>query len=973
MEDEKDNIYKIVMKIIEMVNNVGKKIQAFQLILKQLNNRDKNKINEKNILEEISKEEKNKLLNLEKEIEQEIIIVTKFIYNKKEVPEDIFNTISYLQIRFVDLINSYQYILEQNIAGDILKLSYSLYLNKDNLFIKSKIKYINYLLQLSFGIIENQGINFDLKNYIDDIFAFAEKILCNDIIFSIPEKINIMPGIISKIIKVVSFFDMILSSKTLNRTLNIMIMYIKIILEKFNNDDINFIKFFEFLEVYIYSLINKRVSKLGKIINNLVDLIVIFLESNKSIIKEDLYKNIFFSINKNLMESITESEDNIEKILSKKSEIKNQFYLALIKNKLYNTNKTLDKIKNNINTLKLSYKRKEYSKFNKNLIEFSGNLILYFQSEKNVNKEIILELFDLLNEIIKLNKKFIFEMINTYELSIKNISIDLCNNKILSNLLSSIINSYNLEINIPLLYIILCFLYEKNNSIFQIFYQKSFEILMQKTKKFNSNLTKKKLKSKSELNNSILDLSHSFNLMSFLIIQPYKKDYQLNIDIKKIQTLINFYYSIFCDNINSEQLEINKVSNSNIALINFYCLNLCIFCYNNNIIFQKTEINTHIILSMINYSNKISILKYSSILLVMLISKDNNLQNFLVHNFNFIINTILNKVIYFNSNSKDNISTMKIQIFNFFTSLLDLINQINHEEMNNFYCGEFTKYIQRLFPYIDINIKEKNFITIEIIMEIFYKISCFQNNIIINVLYEQIYKKENQKNIMEGQDLNNNEKFVQFLKEKINLEKSNIFRQLILRTCPIILSKKVTLISKFLSILKEYIPILYLLPMEREENENFSTEDPNNVSIPSSLGPVMFEIWKYLIFAMNNSNVTIVIFKNYLEIFEKIIKYRPQFFDSERIFIDLLPTVDIIFENFISQYQVSQFSNLIYDFIFEFMSRIIFINKYNVKYLENFQKFIDKFKKEIYEDKSEEKIKEMNTNINLLYNDFEKN
>ena len=36
------------MKIIEMVNNVGKKIQEFQLILKQLNNRDKNKINEKN-------------------------------------------------------------------------------------------------------------------------------------------------------------------------------------------------------------------------------------------------------------------------------------------------------------------------------------------------------------------------------------------------------------------------------------------------------------------------------------------------------------------------------------------------------------------------------------------------------------------------------------------------------------------------------------------------------------------------------------------------------------------------------------------------------------------------------------------------------------------------------------------------------------------------------------------------------------
>ena len=47
MEDENENISKIVMKIIEMVNNVGKKIQEFQLILKQLNNKDINKIDEK--------------------------------------------------------------------------------------------------------------------------------------------------------------------------------------------------------------------------------------------------------------------------------------------------------------------------------------------------------------------------------------------------------------------------------------------------------------------------------------------------------------------------------------------------------------------------------------------------------------------------------------------------------------------------------------------------------------------------------------------------------------------------------------------------------------------------------------------------------------------------------------------------------------------------------------------------------------
>ena len=381
--------------------------------------------------------------------------------------------------------------------------------------------------------------------------------------------------------------------------------------------------------------------------------------------------------------------------------------------------------------------------------------------------------------------------------------------------------------------------------------------------------------------------------------------------------------------------------------------------------------NTHIILSMINYSNKISILKYSSILLVILISKDNNLKNFLVQNFNFIINIILNKVIYFNSNTKDSISNMKIQIFNFFTSLLDLINQINNEEMSNFYCGEFTKYIYRLFPYIEINIKEKNFITIEIIMEILYKISFFQNNIIIKKLYEN-YKKENQKKIIE-QLSESNEEFLKILKEKINIEKSNIFRQLIIRINPIILSKKVNLISKYLLILKEYIPILYYLPMEREENENFSTEDPNNVLIPSSLGPIIFEIWKYIIYALNNDNITIVLYKNFFDIFLEIIKFRPQFFDSERVFSDLLPCIIIVFNKFILEYNTHLFNYLIYDFIFEFVSRIVFINKYNVKYLDNLKKFVEQFQKELFIDKNEEKINEINNNLNLIYSYFESN
>ena len=161
--------------------------------------------------------------------------------------------------------------------------------------------------------------------------------------------------------------------------------------------------------------------------------------------------------------------------------------------------------------------------------------------------------------------------------------------------------------------------------------------------------------------------------------------------------------------------------------------------------------------------------------------------------------------------------------------------------------------------------------------------------------------------------------------------------------------------------------------MEREENENFSTEDPNNVLIPSSLGPIIFEIWKYIIYALNNDNITIVLYKNFFDIFLEIIKFRHQFFDSERVFSDLLPCIIIVFNKFILEYNTHLFNYLIYDFIFEFVSRIVFINKYNVKYLDNLKKFVEQFQKELFIDKNEEKINEINNNLNLIYSYFESN
>ena len=130
---------------------------------------------------------------------------------------------------------------------------------------------------------------------------------------------------------------------------------------------------------------------------------------------------------------------------------------------------------------------------------------------------------------------------------------------------------------------------------------------------------------------------------------------------------------------------------------------------------------------------------------------------------------------------------------------------------------------------------------------------------------------------------------MKILKEKTSIEEANVFRKLILRISPLILSKNIIFIGKTLSIISEYIPTLNILPMRREEDENFSTEDPNNVSIPSSLGPIMHEIWSYLIFASKNEGNkdrnTIVNFKSFYDIFKKILFRYKRLLQTDRSFL----------------------------------------------------------------------------------------
>ena len=134
----------------------------------------------------------------------------------------------------------------------------------------------------------------------------------------------------------------------------------------------------------------------------------------------------------------------------------------------------------------------------------------------------------------------------------------------------------------------------------------------------------------------------------------------------------------------------------------------------------------------------------------------------------------------------------------------------------------------------------------------------------------------------------------------------------------------------------------------------------------------MHEIWQYLIFALKNeSNSSIVTFKIFYEIFKKVLTYHPKFFNYERMFDDLFPAVEIVFDRLKNQYKERQYNEVVFDFIFEFMSRVIFVNKYNIRFRDRVEQFIDKYKGLISIDKTEEELTEINNNIRSILSYFE--
>ena len=164
-------------------------------------------------------------------------------------------------------------------------------------------------------------------------------------------------------------------------------------------------------------------------------------------------------------------------------------------------------------------------------------------------------------------------------------------------------------------------------------------------------------------------------------------------------------------------------------------MNISIYTIEKDKNFLLEQKNKLILLSMFNYSNNIKLLKYTSSLLILELNQEKNLKIFLKDNYTFLINSILNKIIYFNitNNTKNNLFHLKKVILNIFSSLIELINNFYFDDdINKIFVVEFYNYIQKLFPYFDNNIKDKNINTIDIMLEIFIKISLFQKNVLLN-------------------------------------------------------------------------------------------------------------------------------------------------------------------------------------------------------------------------------------------------
>ena len=1032
----KELIPQILEKGVELLNDTGNKIQFFKKQLKNIDDtiqKDENIKNIKNFEDEVNYIRKKlgqkviaDLLNKEKEIFLNFLFLNKLFPSFTNIPDKLFNTNVFLEICFMDLINSHNKFLDMDISGQLILSQYKKYENKSIEFLISKRKYLTPLFKLSITMLDSANIQnkekenistddntniFDLKKYVKELLNFIEKMIKDENIFDKELKLSIMPGLISKLTKLMQS-NIKITKKILEKICSIQDFYIRILFgEEYingkNNNDLNKKKFCEFYEVFIFNLFDKYKNKItGNLLEIVIKMNINYIKYLNSkiyinLIGNKFFENIFYLINNKIFEDLNNSVINNNSIYDKLDNYQSfdDFYINYVHYASFNIENINAKITELINRIENAYMKKEFLKFNKNMVELLGNvkLILHYNEINKINyiEELLQNLFTFFGKIIKISKnRIFFEVINSYEFIFLNIDKSSCKSNIISEFFNSVLETYNKEYKLHLLFIFISHLYKLFPKIYSYFFQSCLTQVIDKTKKFNNKLIKKKFATYTQLNDSFNEIMNSFILFEFLIIfQTNEKNIEKK-EIKKIISLINFFYDLFIDTDNEEHFNKAKISEIKLSLINIFLMNLSVFIIEINNDYLIEQKNRLILLAMFNYSNNAKIIKYSASLLILNINQDKDLKRFIKNNYTFLINSILNKIIYFNISSEDqnkktlisqqtklknnNYHHLRNIILNVFSSLIELINNFYlDDDINKIFVLEFYNYTQKLFPYFDNNIKEKNANVIDIMLEIFIKISFFQKNVLcneckkmnldINSLNIEIIRATSEeffdeKNFGKESALASK---IKALKEKLKLQKCNICRKLILRFLPLILSKNIIFISKSFQIIKNYILMLFLLPMEKEEEENFSEEDPSNVIISSSLGPIMYELWKPIIFSFHRNLINLSLFNSFFDIFEEISNFYPDFFDGEKVFKDLLPCLKEKINFFLKEYKEGQLVNC-FSNMFNFFKKIFGKNRYNKKYKEELELFFDEYKKYFFMGCDENKKKLIEQNIKQM-------
>ena len=398
--------------------------------------------------------------------------------------------------------------------------------------------------------------------------------------------------------------------------------------------EINKKNLLEFLDVFLMLSFNKYDKEILKNLNDFCLLISdYFNNENNDFFSAENFKFIFIVCNKMIFKEAFGEDLNlfydIKSVLGGCLDLGKYgyFYSGCVLNNKFNKESLIKQIKNLKQILTVTYDKKEHLKFNRNLIDFCGCLNLYFISVKedfveNEGQDHVLEneVIALFEHVIKLNKgHIILETVNSYELLYKNMSKDDYKSEIVNQFFYSVLNSHNKEMNLPVLFGFFKFLYNKNAEILSFLFRKLMEKTMKIVRKFNSSLINNVYNTRDKLTNALVDLLDWMLIIQFLITLPYPTHINLSEGnyLKKLKSLINFFFTLFVDVSNEEYFEVAKIPLIYIQLTNLFIINLGVFTLENGGDFLLNEVNDLIILAMVNYSNGAKILKFSAFLLVL--------------------------------------------------------------------------------------------------------------------------------------------------------------------------------------------------------------------------------------------------------------------------------------------------------------------------------------------------------------------